>query len=85
MIDLLTFLKTHPNYISKTDATDAVALAWTKDPVTVQRDATNGDVLAWAAGALLAALKAIDDPVAYPVPQDAADVPLVFPRRVTSL
>jgi len=41
---------------------------------------------------LLAALKAIDDPVAYPVPQDAADavndtaagVPLVFPRRVTS-
>jgi len=37
MMDLLTFLKTHPNYISKTDPTDAVLFTWCQDPDTSQK------------------------------------------------
>ena len=49
-MDLKTLILTMPGYVDATNPTDVAVLAWLQEAVTVQLDATQGDVLEWSAG-----------------------------------
>lgn len=44
---LLELLQTHPSYVDATNPTDQVLLDWCNESVTVPRDITYAQLIAW--------------------------------------